>query len=216
MGNEFFGKKGEKPSDEKPQPRENPKPKPIPFHCDHCGRDDHLAEFCFRGSGRRGLLGRWQKIRTGTTLLVVRLSLMLCLGVRALCIPSSLGRGVSFLHGVCLLKETVVGVLGLDMVSLLDVSSLVANTTMGGTITTLGLRGAMDHGLHLMVLIVLLGDMWVFHLEVIGWILLTPLLSKWHNTGLIPFTLTTVLSHLHTLALIFYFAGGRHGELLVD
>jgi hypothetical protein len=87
---------------------------------------------------------------------------------------------------------------------------------MGGTITTLGLRGAMDHGLHLMVLIVLLGDMWVFHLEVIGWILLTPLLSKWHNTGLIPFTLTTVLSHLHTLALIFYFAGGRHGELLVD
>jgi hypothetical protein len=52
LGNEFFGKKGEKPTDEKPQPRENPNPQPktklIPFHCDHCGRDGHLAEFRFR------------------------------------------------------------------------------------------------------------------------------------------------------------------------
>jgi hypothetical protein len=49
MRNEFFGKKGEKPS-EKPHPKGNPKPKPKPisFHCDHCGRDGHLAEFCFR------------------------------------------------------------------------------------------------------------------------------------------------------------------------
>jgi hypothetical protein len=45
---------GEKLSEEKPQPRKNPKPKPkpkpmsIPFHCDHCGWDGHLAEFCFR------------------------------------------------------------------------------------------------------------------------------------------------------------------------
>jgi hypothetical protein len=55
LGNEFFGKKGEKPSEEKPseekpEPKENPKPKPKlkPFHCKHCGRDGHLAEFCFR------------------------------------------------------------------------------------------------------------------------------------------------------------------------
>jgi hypothetical protein len=55
LGNEFFGKKGEKPSEEKPseeklEPKENPKPKPKPkpFHCEHCGRDGHLAEFCFR------------------------------------------------------------------------------------------------------------------------------------------------------------------------
>jgi hypothetical protein len=60
LGNEFFGKKGEKPieekpseekpSDEKPEPKENPKLKPKlkPFHCEHCGRDGHLAEFCFR------------------------------------------------------------------------------------------------------------------------------------------------------------------------
>jgi hypothetical protein len=35
LGNEFFGKKGEKPSEEKPMPKENPKPKPKPkpFQC---------------------------------------------------------------------------------------------------------------------------------------------------------------------------------------
>jgi hypothetical protein len=50
LRNEFFGKKGEKLSEEKPGPKENPKPKPKPkpFHCEHCGRDEHLAEFCFR------------------------------------------------------------------------------------------------------------------------------------------------------------------------
>jgi hypothetical protein len=50
LGNEFFGKEGEKPSEEKPEPKENPKPKPKlkPFHCEHCGRDGHLAEFFFR------------------------------------------------------------------------------------------------------------------------------------------------------------------------
>jgi hypothetical protein len=50
LGNEFLGKKGEKQSEEKPEPKENPKPKPKPkpFHCEHCGRDGHLAEFCFR------------------------------------------------------------------------------------------------------------------------------------------------------------------------
>jgi hypothetical protein len=52
LGNEFFGEKPseEKPSEEKLEPKENPKskPKPKPFHCEHCGRDGHLAEFCFR------------------------------------------------------------------------------------------------------------------------------------------------------------------------
>jgi hypothetical protein len=55
LGNEFFGKKGEKLSEEKlseekPEPTENPKPKPKPkpFHCEHSGRDGHLAGFCFR------------------------------------------------------------------------------------------------------------------------------------------------------------------------
>jgi regulator of replication initiation timing len=50
LGNEFFGKNGEKPSEEKLEPKENPKPKPKPkpFHCEHCGRDGHLVGFCFR------------------------------------------------------------------------------------------------------------------------------------------------------------------------
>jgi hypothetical protein len=50
LGNEFSRKKGEKPSEEKLEPTESPKlkPKPKPFHCEHCGRDGHLAEFGFR------------------------------------------------------------------------------------------------------------------------------------------------------------------------
>jgi hypothetical protein len=56
----------------------------------------------------------------------------------------------------------------------------------------------------------------VFHLGEIAWIFLTPRLSKWHDTGLICFVLTLVLSRLLTLALVFYFAGGRHGGLLAD
>jgi hypothetical protein len=55
LGYEFFWKKGEKPSEEKPseekpKPKEYPKSKPKPksFHYEHCGRDGHLAEFCFR------------------------------------------------------------------------------------------------------------------------------------------------------------------------
>jgi hypothetical protein len=56
----------------------------------------------------------------------------------------------------------------------------------------------------------------VFHLGVIGWILLTPHLSKWRGTGLIHFVLTPVLSLLLTLAHVFDLAGGRHGGLLVD
>jgi hypothetical protein len=36
---------------------------------------------------------------------------------------------------VCHYREMVVGVLGLDMVSLLDVPSLVANMSMGGRAT---------------------------------------------------------------------------------
>jgi hypothetical protein len=37
------------------------------------------------------------------------------------CVQFLLGLGVSFLHGVFLLREIVVGVLGLCVVSLLDV-----------------------------------------------------------------------------------------------
>jgi hypothetical protein len=60
--------------------------------------------------------------------------------------------------------EKVVGVLGLGVVSLLDVPVLVANTSMWGTIATLGRRGATSHGLPFVVRVVLQGDVWVFHL----------------------------------------------------
>jgi hypothetical protein len=93
---------------------------------------------------------------------------------------------------------------------------LVANTSMGGTIVALGPRGATGHGLPFVVRVVLQGDVWVFHLGEIGWILLTPRLTKSRGTSLFPFVLTQVLSLLLTLALVFDFAGGRHGGLLVD
>jgi hypothetical protein len=112
--------------------------------------------------------------------------------------------------------EKVVGVLGMGVVSLLDVPLLVANMSMGRMTTASGPRGATGHDLPFVVCVVLQGDVWVFHLGEIGRILLTPRLRKWRGTGLIHFVLTPVLSPLFTLALVFYFAGGRHGWLLVD
>jgi hypothetical protein len=56
----------------------------------------------------------------------------------------------------------------------------------------------------------------VFHLAEIGWILLTPRLSKWRGTSLIRFVLNLVLIPLLTLVLIVDFVGERHGGLLVD
>jgi hypothetical protein len=107
-------------------------------------------------------------------------------------------------------------VLGLGVVSLLDVSSLEANTSIGGTIAALGPRGATGHGLPFVVRVVLEGDVWVFHQGEIRWILLTQRLRKWRGIGLIRSVLTPVLSLFLTLALVFYFAGGRHGGILVD
>jgi hypothetical protein len=106
--------------------------------------------------------------------------------------------------------------LGLGVVSFLDIPSLMASTSMGGMIAVLGPRGAAGHGLPFVVRVVLQGDVWVFHPKQIGWILITPRLSKWHDSGLIRFVLTLVLSCFLTLALVFDFAGGRHGKLLVD
>jgi hypothetical protein len=87
LGNVFFGKESEKPSEEKPvekpseekpvekssgekpneQPHPKPKPKPIRFHCGYCGRDGHRTSFASRGSERR----EWRRSglkRIGTTL----------------------------------------------------------------------------------------------------------------------------------------------------
>jgi hypothetical protein len=126
---------------------------------------------------RRGCLESWPT-RTGITLLVVCLSLGWCREARVWCEPFTLERGVSLCLEVSHHIEKVVGVLGLGVVSLLDVPLLVANTSMGGMIAALGPRGATDHGLLSVVRVVLQGDVWVFHLAEIGWILLTPHLSK--------------------------------------
>jgi hypothetical protein len=64
--------------------------------------------------------------------------------------------------------KKVVGMLCLGVVSLRDVPSLVASTSMGGTIATLGPRGATGHDLPFVVCVVLQGDVWVFHIGEIG------------------------------------------------
>jgi hypothetical protein len=132
LGNEFFGKKGEKLSEEKPQPRDNPKPKPKakPFHCEHYGRDGHFAEFCFRRK-REERLATELANKDSTALLVVCLSLGWCRDARVWCVPFTLERGMSLCLEVSHHIERVAGVLGLGVVSLLDVSLLVANTSMG-------------------------------------------------------------------------------------
>jgi hypothetical protein len=217
LGNEFFGKKGEKPSEEKPEPKENPKskPKPKPFHCEHCGRDGHLAKLCFRRKSEETLareLANKDRYRPSRGVIEPRLvprgeGMVRTIyprerrefvprgepphreGGRCVGIGHGEFAGHSFAHG---------------------------QYEYGGTIAVLGPRGGTGHGLPFMVRVVLQGDMWVFHLGEIGWILLTPRLNKWRGTGLIHFVLTTVLSPLLTLALVFYFAGGRHRGLLVD
>jgi hypothetical protein len=80
---------------------------------------------------RRGWLDSWP-IRTGTALLVVCLSLGWCREVRVWCVPFILVRGMSLCLKVSHHIEKVVGMLGLGVVSLLDVPLLVANTSMGG------------------------------------------------------------------------------------
>jgi hypothetical protein len=127
--------------------------------------------FASRGEGRRGLLGRWPT-RTGTTLLVVCLSLVLCLGVRVLCIWSHLGGigaflpevlrvptfGVLVLIGlVPLVVVHVMGMLSLAVVCLLDVLHLVINTSLG-EVAALSLRGATDHIFSFVVLVLLQRD----------------------------------------------------------
>jgi hypothetical protein len=174
-----------------------------------------LLSFALGGSMRRGWLESWLT-RTGIALLVVYLSQCWCSEARVWCVPFTPRRGVSLSLEVSLHIEKVVGVLGLGVVSLLDIPLLVANTSMGGTIATLGPRGATGHSLPFVVRVVLQGDVRVFHLGEIGWILLTPRLRKWRGTSLIRFVLTPVLSPLPILALLFDFAGGSHGGLLVD
>jgi hypothetical protein len=70
LGNVFFEKEVEKPSEEKPvkkpsgeKPNEQPQPKPKPrlirFHCDYCGRDGHKGEFCFKRKREERMAREW-------------------------------------------------------------------------------------------------------------------------------------------------------------
>jgi hypothetical protein len=70
LGNVFFEKEGEKPSEEKPiekpsgekpneQPHPKPKPKPIRFHCGYCGRDGHKDEFFFKRRHEERIVKEW-------------------------------------------------------------------------------------------------------------------------------------------------------------
>jgi hypothetical protein len=126
-----------------------------------------LMSFASGGSVRRGWLESWPT-RTGTTLLVVCLSLRWCREAGVWYIPFTLERGMRLCLEVSHHIEKVVGVLGLGMVSLLGVPLLVANTSMWGTIAALGPRGATGHGLPFVVCVVLQGDVWVLHLGEIG------------------------------------------------
>jgi hypothetical protein len=114
----------------------------------------------------------------------------------------------------------VVGMVSLQVVSLLDVLPLVLNTGMGGVIA-LRWRVGPVHDLSLVVLIILqlerVGSLVVVTVVVfvevalIGemlWSVLTPLLSKWFGTGFTLLVLTQVLRCLFTHVLIFEFQVG--------
>jgi hypothetical protein len=70
LGNVFFGKESEKPSEEKPvewpseekpseQPQPKPKPKLVRFHYDYYGRDGHKGEFCLKRKREERMAKEW-------------------------------------------------------------------------------------------------------------------------------------------------------------
>jgi hypothetical protein len=222
LGNEFFGKKGEKPgeekpSEEKPEPKENPKPKPKPkpFHCEHCGRDGHLAEFFFRRKLEERLvreLANKDRYRPSRGVPEPRL-VMRGKGMVHTIYPRERrefvprgepphregGRHVGFRRGEFAGRSFARGQYEYG-----------GNDHNFRCLRSYGprspLRGACSPP----------RGRWVFHLGEIGWILLIPRLGKWRGSSLIRFVLIPVMSPLLTLVLIFHFAGGRHGGLLVD
>jgi hypothetical protein len=114
----------------------------------------------------------------------------------------------------------VVGLESLQVVSFLGVLPLVLNTGMGGVVA-LRWRGGTVHGLPFVVLVLLQlerdGSLVVVTVVVfvevalVGkmfWIVLTPLLSKWLDTGFTLLVLTLVLSRFFTHVLVFEFQVG--------
>jgi hypothetical protein len=111
----------------------------------------------------------------------------------------------------------VVGLESLQVVSLLGVLPLLLNTRMGGVVA-LRWRGGTVHCLPFMVLVLLqlerVGSLIVVTMMVfvevglIGemfWIVVTPLWSKWFDTGFTLLVLTPMLSRLFAHVLSFEF-----------
>jgi hypothetical protein len=109
----------------------------------------------------------------------------------------------------------VVGLESLQEVSLLGILLLVLNTGMGGSVV-LRRRGGTVHGLSFVVLVLFqaerVGSLMVVtvvmfvEVALVGkmvWFVLTPLSSKWLDTGFTLLELTPVLSRLLALALGF-------------
>jgi hypothetical protein len=180
LGNEFFGKKGEKPSEEKPseeklEPKVNPKPKlkPKPFHCEHCGRDGHLVEFCFRRKCEERLARELSnKDRYHPSCGVPE--------------PRFVPRGEGMVHTIYPRERREFvprgepphreggRCVGFGRDEFAGCSFARGQYEYGGTIAALGPRGATSHSLPFVVCVVLQGDVWVFHLGEIGWIFSNP------------------------------------------
>jgi hypothetical protein len=123
--------------------------------------------------------------------------------------------------GLCqVVVVLVVGLESLQVVSLLGVLPLVLNTGMGGD-EVLRWRGGTIHSFPFLVFVLLLVERVGFlgvvtgvvfvEVALIGemlWSVLTPLSSKWLDTGFTLLVLTPVLSRLFTHVLIFEFQVG--------
>jgi hypothetical protein len=217
LGNEFFGKKGEKPSEEKPEPKENlkPKPKPKPFHCEHCGRDGHLAEFCFRRKREERLareLANKDRYRPSHGVPEPRLVPRGEGMVRTIYpqerrefVPRGEpphregGRRVGFGRGEFAGRSFARGQYeygGNDRSFRSQRSYGPRSPLRGACSPPRGRVGVPPRS-----------DRMDFA---------NPTFEQWRGTGFIPFVLTPVLILFLTIALVFDFAGGRHGGLLVD
>jgi hypothetical protein len=200
-------------SEEKLEPKENPKPKP--FHCGHCGRDGHLAEFCFRRKREERLarkLANKDRYRPSCGVPEPRLVPRGQGMVRTIhprgrheFVPRGDpphregGRRVGFGRGEFAGRSFARGQYeyeGNDR-SFRSQRSYGPRSPLRGTHSPprgrVGVpprRDRMDFAY--------------------------PTFDKWRGTGLIHFVLTPVLSTLLTLALIFDLAGRRLGGFLVD
>jgi hypothetical protein len=237
---------GEKPCD---QPQPKPKPKLVRFHCRYCGRDGHKDEFCFKRKREDRMAKEWvnkdryhpcngvlepcvQMPRAKASVRTVptwgeRKAVGGTTGRATPAKPvqawtgSSSGFVLVQVRGLFLeVVVLVVGLEGLQEVSLQGVFLLVLNTGMGGVVA-LRWRGGMVQSFPFVVFVLLQlerdGSLVVVtvvvfvEIALVGkmvWSVLTPLLSKWLGTGFTLLVLTPVLSRLFAHMLVFEFQVG--------